>query len=90
MIGTSMGLLDYLIRTHTPHLGESADIRVLNIRNRFPGRMTIKRLTADSVLVDCNGCMRQGVTEELRVGLSHDGGIDGAVRVEQHWFVSRH
>lgn len=89
MIGTSMGLLDNLIRLHTPRVGESADIKVINIRNRFPGRMTIKRITTDSVLVDCNGCMRPRVTEELRVGLSHDGGIDGAVRVEQHWLVSR-
>jgi hypothetical protein len=63
-------------------------MRVVNIRNGLPGKITIKRLLPDSVVVDCDGCMRQGVTEELRVGLARDGGIDGAVRVEQHWTVA--
>ena len=87
VIGTSMGLIDYLIRLHSPAIGETVEIKVLNIRNGNPGRVTMKRLTRDSVLVDCDGCMRQRATEELRVGLSRDGGIDGAVRVERHWTV---
>jgi hypothetical protein len=87
VIGTSMGLIDYLIRLHNPALGETVEIKVLNIRNGIPGHITFKRVTRDSVLVDCNGCMRQRVTEELRVGLSSDGGIDGAVRIERHWTI---
>ena len=51
-------------------MGETAEIKVLNIRNGNPGRLTIRRLASDSLLVDCDGCMRQRVTEELRVGLS--------------------
>jgi hypothetical protein len=89
IIGTSMGLMDHLIRLHTPEIGRSVAIDVLNIRNGKPGRVTIKRITSDSVVVDCDGCMRQRVNEELRVGLSHDGGVAGAVRVERHWTVER-
>jgi hypothetical protein len=89
VIGTSMGLIDYLIRLHNPALGDSVVIKVLNIRNRNPGRMTLKRFAPDSVLVDCNGCMRRGMTEELRVGLSADGGMDGAVGNAQSWTVAR-
>jgi len=33
--------------------------------------------------------MRPRVTEELRVGLTPDGGIDGAIRTEQHWIIAR-
>jgi|SRR5689334_19883856 hypothetical protein len=87
VIGTSMGLIDYLIRLHTPGIGETVDIRAINIRNGLPGRVTIKRFARDSVLVDCNTCMRRRETEELRIGLSRDGGIDGAARIEQHWTV---
>jgi hypothetical protein len=87
VIGTSMGLIDHLIRLHSPAMGETAEIKVLNIRNGNPGRLTIRRLARDSLLVDCDGCMRQRVTEELRVGLSADGGVDGAVRVERHWII---
>jgi hypothetical protein len=45
VIGTSMGLIDYVIRLHNPTLGETVAIRVVNIRNGIPGRVTIKRLT---------------------------------------------
>ena len=73
-----MGLIDYQIRLHSPNVGETVEMKVLNIRNGFPGRVTIKRRTRDSVPVDCDGCMRQRETEELRVGLPRDGGIDGS------------
>jgi hypothetical protein len=88
VIGTSMGLIDYVIRLRNPAIGDSVVIKVLNIRNRIPGRMTLKRFAPDSILVDCNGCMRRGMTEELRVGLSVDGGIDGAVGNEGSWTIS--
>jgi hypothetical protein len=89
IIGTSMGLIDQLVRLHSPSIGQTIDLKVLNIRNGLPGRVTIRRLAADSVLVDCAGCMRQRVTEELRVGLSHDGGVEGAARIERHWSITR-
>jgi hypothetical protein len=89
VIGTSMGLIDYLLRLHARDTGDALVIKILNIRNRIPGRLTIKHLGRDSVLVDCEACMRARVTEELRVGLARDGGIEGAVRVEQHWAITR-
>lgn len=88
VIGTSMGLIDYVIRLHSPAVGERVQMKALNIRNGNSVTVTVKRFAPDSVLVDCDGCMRQRVTEELRVGLSAKGGIDGAVRVEQHWTVA--
>jgi hypothetical protein len=88
VIGTSMGLIEYLVRLSSEGSRKTDAMRVVNIRNGLPGKITIKRLLPDSVVVDCDGCMRQGVTEELRVGLARDGGIDGAVRVEQHWTVA--
>ena len=89
VIGTSMGLLDYLLRLHARDTAAAIVIKVLNIRNRIPGRLTIRRLGRDSALVDCEACMRARTTEELRVGLAADGGIDGGVRVEQQWTIAR-
>jgi hypothetical protein len=89
VIGTSMGLIDYLLRLHARDTGDVGVMKIINIRNRIPGRLTIKHLGRDSVLVDCEACMRPRVTEELRVRLAPDGGIDGAVRVEQHWAITR-
>lgn len=89
IIGTSMGLIDYLLRLHARDTGDAIVIKVINIRNQIPGRLTIKHLAHDSVLVDCEACMRPRVTEELRVGLAPDGGIDGAIRTEQHWIIGR-
>jgi hypothetical protein len=88
IIGISMGLIDYLVRLRTPGIGEAIDIKVINIRNRNPGRLTINRIARDSVLIDCDACMRRRMTEELRVGLARDGGIDGAIRTEQHWIIT--
>ncbi|MFL5614942.1 MAG: hypothetical protein ACJ796_14860 [Gemmatimonadaceae bacterium] len=88
VIGTSMGLMDYVLRLHTPAVGETVQVKALNIRNGNPVTVTVKRFSADSALIDCDGCMRQRVTEELRVGLSSTGAIEGAVRVEQHWTVA--
>lgn len=88
LIGTSMGLIDYLIRLHPPKLGDAVQLSVLNIRNRVRGSLTLKRFARDSVLVDCDGCMRMHQTEELRVGLTRDGAMAGATRVEQHWTVT--
>lgn len=89
VIGTSMGLIDYLLRLHARDTAESIVIRVINIRNQVPGRVMIKRLAHDSVLVDCEACMRPRVTEELRIGLTRDGGIDGGLRTEQRWSIAR-
>jgi len=89
VIGTSMGLIDYLLRLHARDTATAIVIKVFNIRNQLPGRLLIKRLAHDSVLVDCEACMRPRVTEELRVGLTPDGGIDGAIRTEQHWIIAR-
>lgn len=33
--------------------------------------------------------MRPRVTEELRIGLTRDGGIDGGLRTEQRWSIAR-
>ncbi|HKW48031.1 MAG TPA: hypothetical protein VJN70_11315 [Gemmatimonadaceae bacterium] len=89
IIGTSMALIDNVLRLHARDTSQAIVIKVLNLRNHIPGRLTIKRLARDSVLVDCESCMRLRMTEELRIALARDGGIDGAVRVEQHWTVGR-
>jgi hypothetical protein len=47
-----MGLIDYLIRLHDPALGETVEIKVLNIRNGIPGNVTFKRVTRDSVIAE--------------------------------------
>lgn len=89
VIGTSMGLIDYLLRLHARDTSDAIVIKVINIRNQIPGRLLIKRLAHDSALVDCEACMRPRVTEELRIGLTRDGGIDGGLRTEQRWSIAR-
>ena len=88
VIGISMGLIDYIIGLHPPKLGETVQLSVLNIRNRFKGSLSLKRFSPDSLLVDCDGCMQPRSTEELRVGLTRDGAVAGGTRVETHWTMS--
>ena len=89
VIGVSMGLIDYVLRLHARDTSAAVVVKVFNIRNGLPGRLTITHLAHDSVLVDCQACQRARLTEELRIGLARDGGIEGGVRTEQRWTIAR-
>ncbi|MDB4877388.1 MAG: hypothetical protein JWM41_3834 [Gemmatimonadetes bacterium] len=88
-IGTSVALMDQLVRRTHLALGDSAMLPVINIRNRNTGLATLKRIAADSVRVYCDGCMNRGAIEELRFAIAKDGGIAGGTSPSQHWVIAR-
>ena len=88
-IGFSMALLEQTLRSKQPAVGQTAKVPVINIRTRGVGTMTIQRVTADSVTVQCDGCQRKGVSHELRFSVNRNGDITGGKNVSQRWTVSR-
>jgi hypothetical protein len=89
VIGISVALFDQIVRVSRPALGDSVMLPVINIRNRNEGSATIKRISADSVRIYCDGCMNRGAIEELRVAVGKDGAILGGTSPSQHWVISR-
>jgi len=88
-IGTSMALMEQLVRATHPAIGDSARIGVMNIRNGNTSAMTITRTSTDSVSIVCDGCMRMGVREEIRVALGKSGDIVGGTNPSLHWTITR-
>jgi len=89
VIGISIALMEQLIRSMHPRMGDSARVHVVNIRNRMAAMATIRRVSSDSVLVACEGCMRLGVVEELHFAVAPNGDIIGGVSAVPEWKITR-
>jgi hypothetical protein len=89
VIGISVALMEQLIRSVHPLMGDSARVRVVNIRNRMAAMATIRRVSPDSVVVACDGCMRLGAVEELHFAVARNGDITGGVSSSPDWKITR-
>jgi hypothetical protein len=88
-IGTSLALMEQLMRATHPAIGDSVRIQVINIRNGFDAPLMLKRTAADSALIVCDGCMQMGVREEIHVALSSSGDILGGSNPSLNWTITR-
>ena len=79
VVGVSIALMEQLLRATHPAPGDSVQVPVLNVRNRYGGTATIRRISADSVVILCEGCMRQKAVEVLRLAVAKNGDITGGV-----------
>lgn len=88
-IGTSMALMEQVIRTTYPPVGATVRRGVINIRNGNRAAISVSRVSADSVVVLCDGCMRVGSPETLHFAISRDGDIIGGTNPDFNWTITR-
>jgi len=88
-IGTSMALMEQLIRATHPTIGASVRIGVVNIRNGNRAAVGITRTSADSVVLACDGCMQPNRIETIHLAVSKDGEIVGGTNPELQWVIVR-
>ncbi len=88
-IGTSIAMMEQLVRATHPAVGDSATIRFINIRNGGDGMLMIRRLNADSVVIVCMGCMQRNVREELHFAVAKNGDVIGGYNPALGWSISR-
>jgi hypothetical protein len=88
-IGTSIAMMEQLVRATHSAIGDSAAIRFINIRNGGDGMLTVRRINADSVVIVCVGCMNRNVREELRFAVAKNGDVTGGYNPALGWSISR-
>jgi hypothetical protein len=88
-IGTSIALMEQLVRATHPAVGDSAAIRFINIRNGGDGMLTVRRVNADSVVIVCVGCMQRNAREELRFAVGKNGDVTGGYNPALNWVITR-
>ena len=88
-IGTSIAMMEQLVRATHPVVGDSATIRFINIRNGGDGMLTVRRISSDSVVIVCTGCMRANAREELRFAVAKNGDVIGGGNPALGWTISR-
>jgi hypothetical protein len=88
-IGTSIALMEQLVRATHPAVGDSAAIRFINIRNGADGMLTVRRVNADSVVIVCVGCMNRNVREELHFAVAKNGDVTGGYNPALNWSITR-
>jgi hypothetical protein len=73
IVGTSVALMEQLVRATHPASGETARVAVTNIRNRLRGAATIRRLSPEMVEVACDACRRPHSHQVLDFPISAAG-----------------
>ena len=90
LVGTSVALMEELVRVTHAISRDSTSAKVINIRNRVLGTATIRRLRGDSLAIDCDDCQRAGSHQAFHVALSKSGDFTGGVEIGQGWVITRH
>ena len=89
IVGTSLELMELLVRVTHATSRDSTSAQVFNIRNRILGTATIRRLPHDSLAILCVGCQRVGSRQEFRLGVAPTGDFTGGVEARQEWMITR-
>ena len=90
VIGTSVALMEELVRATHAATRDSTSVPVFNLRNRILGKATLRRIARDSLEIDCESCQRVGSHQRVQVSLSPTGDVTGGVEVGLGWVISRH
>jgi hypothetical protein len=88
-VGTSIALMEQVVRATHPAVGATVRAGVVNIRNGNRAAMEISRVSADSVFISCDGCMRAGAVETLHLAIDKEGGITGGTNPDFNWSITR-
>ncbi len=88
-IGTSIAMMEQLVRATHPAAGDSTTIRFINIRNGGDGMLTVRRISSDPVVIVCMGCMRANAREELRFAVAKNGDVTGGTNPALNWIITR-
>lgn len=88
-IGTSMALMEQVLRATHPAVGATVHAGVVNIRNIYRAAVVVSRISADSVFISCDGCMNPGKVETLHFGLDKNGDISGGIGPDNNWVITR-
>jgi hypothetical protein len=88
-VGTSMVLMEQIVRATHPAVGATVRSAVVNIRNNNRAGISVSRISSDSVVIACDGCMRFGVVETLHFAVNKDGDITGGTSPELNWSIAR-
>jgi hypothetical protein len=88
-IGTSIAMMEQLVRATQPAPGGPATVHFINIRNGGDGELTIRRISPDSVVIVCVGCMRANAREELRLAVRANGDVTGGSNPGLNWTITR-